>query len=423
LKNGIFEERKVLHMQRPRMKARNLRAVCAAALAALGLAVLTAGGAEAATAPKAPPPAAALGTWTSAEDSGSYSAVAGQHPGIANYYLAWGQQWPAQFISQAEAAGATPYIEIEPWHAGPHWNQTPSFTDIASSADSADTDCTLNGTSYDTSCATWLADVGQAVGQLAKPVIFTYGHEFNVSGQYPWAAGDTGSCGSSPCTPAQWIAAWDAVQAQVNGNGASQYAYWMWAPNADTGGSTVNFTAWWPGAAHVDMVGLDGYPQGAPGWGLCDFQELFGQSFTEMKSLTSLPVFISETDLAPLSTSQDCNGGSYETITGFMADLFSDGGDGILQFQDDGTAALTSAQWSELDTALAKAPQPAASPASSPAPSPVPAIAPATGQQSAAGTGESSWCLMHSGTAENFAPARNARTGGRATLRGTSGRG
>jgi hypothetical protein len=37
-------------------------------------------------------------------------------------------------------------------------------------------------------------------------------------------------------------------------------------------------------------------------WGLCNFQELFGQSFTEMKSLTSLPVFISETDLAPLST-------------------------------------------------------------------------------------------------------------------------
>jgi hypothetical protein len=36
--------------------------------------------------------------------------------------------------------------------------------------------------------------------------------------------------------------------------------------------------------------------------GLCNFQELFGQSFTEMKSLTSLPVFISETDLAPLST-------------------------------------------------------------------------------------------------------------------------
>jgi hypothetical protein len=371
----ITKERKVLQMQRPRTKARTARAVFAAALAALTLASLVLAGlaaspARAATVPKTPQ--TTLGIWTSAEDGGTYSTVAGQHPDIANYYLAWGQQWPAQFITQAEAAGATPYIEIEPWHAGPDWNQTPSFQNITASADSADTDCTLNGSSYDTSCATWLADIGRAVGQLARPVIFTYGHEFNVSGQYPWSAGDTGSCGSSPCTPSQWVAAWNAVQAQIDSNGASAYASWMWVPNAYTGGSTVNFTPWWHGLKRVDMVGLDGSPQAGPGWGLCNFGELFGQSFTEMKSLTSLPIFVSETDLAPLSTSQDCNGGSYETITNFMADLFSNGGDGILQFQD-GTVSLTSAQWSELDAALAKAPQPAASPASSPASSPAPA--------------------------------------------------
>ena len=324
-------------MQRPTTKARTLRAVFAAALAALTLASavlagLTASSAGAATVPKAP--TTTLGIWASAEDGGSYSAVAGQQPDIANYYLAWGQQWPAQFISQAEAAGATPYIEIEPWHAGPGWNQTPSFPAIAGNADSADTDCTLNGTSYATSCATWLAGIGQAVKQLGEPVIFTFAHEPNAAGQYPWAQGDTGSCGSSPCTPAQWIAAWDAVQAQIDSNGASPYASWMWAPNADTGGSTVNFTPWWPGAAHVSMVGLDGYPQSGPGWGLCNFQELFGRSFAEMKSLTSLPVFISETDLAPLSTSQDCDGQGYETISGFMSDLFKNDGDGILQFQD-----------------------------------------------------------------------------------------
>jgi hypothetical protein len=374
-------------MQRPGTKARTARAVFAAALAALTLVSLVLAGlaaspARAATAPKTP--TATLGIWTSAEDGGTYSTVAGQHPDIANYYLAWGQQWPTQFISQAEAAGATPYIEIEPWHAGPDWNQTPSFQDIAANADSADTDCTLDGSSYGTSCATWLADIGRAVGQLARPVIFTYGHEFNVSGQYPWSQGDKGSCGSSPCTPAQWVAAWNAVQAQIDSNGASQDASWMWVPNVDTGGSTVNFTPWWHGLKRVDMVGLDGYPQSGSGWGLCDFQELFGQSFTEMKSLTSLPVFISETDLAPLRTSQDCDGGGYQTITGFIADLFADGGDGILQFQD-GTPALTSAQWSELDAALAKGPHPApasppaSSPPSPPASSPTPASTPAGG--------------------------------------------
>ena len=93
-----------------------------------------------------------------------------------------------------------------------------------------------------------------------------------------------------------------------------------------------------------------------------------------MKSLTSLPVFISETDLAPLSTSLDCDGHSYQTITSFISDLFANGGDGILQFQD-GTPALTSAQWTELDRALARPPQPASSPASPPASPPAPASA------------------------------------------------
>ena len=125
-------------MQRPRTKARTARAVFAAALAALTLAGLvlaglTASSAGAATVPKTPP--ATLGIWTSAEDDGTYSTVPGQHPDIANYNLAWGQQ----FISQAEAAGATPYIEIEPWHAGPDWDQTPSFAAITADADSAPT--------------------------------------------------------------------------------------------------------------------------------------------------------------------------------------------------------------------------------------------------------------------------------------------
>jgi hypothetical protein len=70
-------------MQRPTTRARILRAVFAAALAATGLAALVLAGlkaspAGAATVPKAP--AATLGIWTSAENDGSYSTVPGQHP-------------------------------------------------------------------------------------------------------------------------------------------------------------------------------------------------------------------------------------------------------------------------------------------------------------------------------------------------------
>jgi hypothetical protein len=87
------------------MKSQRLRAALAMALAALCLAGFLTGRALAAPDPPQAPaarqaPAAMLGIWTSAEDGGSYSTVPGQHPDIANYCLAWRQQWPAQFISQ-----------------------------------------------------------------------------------------------------------------------------------------------------------------------------------------------------------------------------------------------------------------------------------------------------------------------------------
>jgi mannan endo-1,4-beta-mannosidase len=289
--------------------------------------VLGVGAARAATAP-----VATLGVWVHAEDSGSYSTVAGQHPNIANYYLAWGQAFPRVFIEHAEAAGATPFVEIEPWHAGPSWNKTPSMVDIGGN-DARD--CGSSGAS---SCAAWLASIGRDVKAFGHPVIFTFAHEFNVSGQYPWSAGD-----SERTTPAQWIQAWDTVQGDIDGNGAGRYASWMWVPNADTGGTTRPFAAWWPGAQHVDMVGVDGYP----GWGNNTFGQVFGRSFAEMKALTGLPIFIAETDLASETGSDGT-----QTVTQFVRAALADGASGLLVYQD-GSPDMSSRQWSELDAALA----------------------------------------------------------------------
>jgi Glycosyl hydrolase family 26 len=313
-----------------RRRTRLFGAIMGAALPALGLTLSAALPAAAATGTA---PKATLGIWISAEDSGNYSTVAGQHPNIANYYLAWGQSFPTAFIDKAHADGATPYIELEPWHAGPSWNETPSMVSIGNNTSA---DCGSSGTS---SCKPWLDAIGGDVKKFGHPVIFTFAHEFNVSGQYPWSHGD-----SENTTPAQWIKAWDTVQADIDNNGGSQNSWWMWAPNAYTGGSTVPFTPWWPGANHVNMVGVDGYPQTQ--YGLDTFQELFGKSFTEMKSLTKLKIFISETDLAP-----ETGTGGTQTVTAFVKAALSAGATGVLQFQD-GSTPLSSKQWSELDAAL-----------------------------------------------------------------------
>jgi hypothetical protein len=313
-----------------RKRTRVFLAILGAASAALGLA-LTLGLPAAAVARSAPK--ATLGIWISAEDSGKYSTVPGQHPNIANYYLAWGQAFPKAFISAAHRRGATPYIELEPWHAGPSWNKTPSMVAIGHNRSA---DCGSRGTS---SCLPWLDSLGRDVRAFGHPVIFTFAHEFNVSGQYPWSVGD-----SEHTTPAQWIRAWDTVQADVNNHGGSRDAWWMWVPNADTGGTTKPFKAWWPGRKHVGMVGLDGYPQ--PQYGLNTFKELFGRSFTEMKALTRLKIFIAETDLAPETGTKGT-----QTVTQFVRSALKDGATGLLQFQD-GSAPLSKKQWSELDSVL-----------------------------------------------------------------------
>jgi beta-mannanase len=267
--------------------------------------------------PASASPRARLGTWISAENSSAtFVAPAGQHPNIANYYLAWGQPFPTAWAKSALRAGATPFIELEPWHI--NWtNSNPSMVAIGDGA-------------YNS----YLKKIGQAVHKFAHPVIFTFAHEFNVSGQYPWSYGD-----AEHTTPAQWIKAWDTAETAVMQNGGRHWAWWMWVPNVDTGGTTQPFKAWWPGQHAVTMVGLDGYPQ--PQYGLNTFAEVFGRSFTEMHALTRLPIFIAETDLADAKPS----------IGAFVSAAKAHGATGVLQFQD-GTPALTTAQWAQLDRAL-----------------------------------------------------------------------
>lgn len=387
---------------RPRVWPKQLWAVIGAVLLTVGLAAFAfSQHATAATGSgKAAPPATTLGIYTTDEDNtGQYpsSWPDGQQPDVANDYLQWGQAWPSSFVSAAQSAGVTPYVELEPWETGPNWSgPAPQFSNISANGDASDSDCINSSGSYTESCKTWLTNIGSAIAAGGKPVILTFAHEFNVSGQYPWAQGDTGSCGSSACTPAQWIAAWDEVVSVVNAS-ANGLAYWMWAPNADTGGTTIDPSPYWPGASEVDMVGVDGYPTTEYGASLGTFSGYFGTTFAEIKKLTSLPIFLSETNLAQMVAS----GG--ESIPNFISDMCSNGGDGFLEFDDAnwGLPSMSSAQWAQADTAMASdcATTGGGTPTPTPSPTPTP-------------TGPNTACQTAAPTA--------APTGLRATVNGSS---
>jgi hypothetical protein len=332
-------------MLRSRLRSRIIWSASAAVVAALGLvggfavshakaqssfAISNAAKAQSAKAQSAPP-ATTLGIWISVEDGGSYSTIPGQHPNVANTYEYWGNSFPTSFADQAEAAGATPFIEIEPWQGG-------GPSDCSYSSDFPDmTTIGANGSAI----SSYLDSFGSAIASFGHPVIVTFAHEFNVSGQYPWSQGD---CEGT--TSAQWIQAWDTVRSDVDST-AGGLAYFMWAPNADTGGTTIDPAPYWPGSSEVDMVGVDGYPDTQYGSQFGTFTGEFGPVFSEIHALTSLPIFISETNLASL------DGSGYESIPNFISDLCSNGGDGVLEWEDGGAPAMSSTQWTELDNALA----------------------------------------------------------------------
>jgi hypothetical protein len=318
----------------------------ACVLTVLGLAVAHTGVAKAASSP----PATNLGIWSSAEDSGSYSTVSGQSPDVANYYLNWGSSYPQSFFSPAQSAGATAFLEIEPWIGS-------QGSDTCSGSGPTMTTIGANGSAIQS----YAKSIGSAIASAGKPVIVTFAHEFNVSGQYPWAQGD---CEGT--TASQWVSAWDAVRNDIDST-ANGLAYFMWVPDVfnGAGGTVVDPTPYWPGASNVDMAGVDGYPQSQ--YGETSFANTFAQTFSIIQGLSAEStiaqpkIFVAETNFSPLGS------GSYESIPNMMSDICSNGGDGTLQFVGySGEPNLTSAQWAALDTAQADAcnsPPPPSAPA------------------------------------------------------------
>lgn len=277
-----------------------------------------------------PPPPTVLGVW-----NGSPGSIpSGVHPDVLNDYVYWGNTGIGGFLTQSATASAVPFVEIEPWQGG-------GTSDCQGGLMGAIAAGGASETGYEKA-------LGSAVASFGHPVIFTFAHEMNIGGQYPWSAGN--GCG---VTPTEWKQAWNSVVANVRSTAAGN-AFFMWAPNVDPNGSDTGAAQYWPGPSTVDMTGVDGYPSFCGCGGT--FADIYGGTFTEIKALpgfSSLPtqkIFLAETSLAPLGSGQfQPIGGS----TGFIHDMCADGGDGVLQFQEGSGNTLTSSQWSSLASSLA----------------------------------------------------------------------
>jgi hypothetical protein len=197
-----------------------------------------------------------------------FAAAAGREPNLLGYYSGWAESFDTSFAETIHQHGVIPFIQIDPTYAS-----------IAAIAD---------GT-YDD----YLRSYADSVRDFGHNVVIGFGHEMNAN-WYSWGYGHT---------PAStFVAAWRHIVTLFRAQGADNVT-WVWTLQADepcTGPiadqpCTGPIASWWPGTQYVSWVGIDGYYRRPTD----TFASIFGQTIKQVRTLTKLPVLLSETAVGP----------------------------------------------------------------------------------------------------------------------------
>jgi hypothetical protein len=126
----------------------------------------------------------------------------------------------------------------------------------------------------------YLIDYARAVRSFGYPVILSFGHEMNAD-WYGWGYRHT--------KPAVFTAAWRHIHTLFHAERAYNVT-WVWTVNVVGGQHISPVSPWWPGAAYVNWIGIDGhYFQQS-----LKFPDLFGVTLDQARKLGHEPVFIAE---------------------------------------------------------------------------------------------------------------------------------
>jgi mannan endo-1,4-beta-mannosidase len=222
----------------------------------------------------------------------AFESETATRPNVAVYYSGWLEPFQYRFAADLAARGAVPLVQINP--AG---------INLAS----------IVAGKYNS----YLATFAQSVRSYGHPVIISFGHEMNGN-WYPW--------GNGKASPATFVAAWRHIVKAFRSSGAYNVT-WLWTINSLAGGpgAAVSPKPWWPGAAYVTWVGIDGYfyYRGE------SFATLFGGTIAAVRRLTRDPVLIAETAAAPVA-------GQAAKVWELFTGVRSDGLLGLVWFDDSG---------------------------------------------------------------------------------------
>ena len=189
----------------------------------------------------------------------SFAAAVGREPDIVLYYSGWGEPFLTRFAETAYAHGAEPFVQIYPPPGG--------LAQLAAGRDEG-----------------YLRAYAAEVRSFGHPVLLSFAPEPNGP-WYRW--------GWTRTLAKAWVAAWRHVVTAFRAAGATNVTWLLTFNVAFPGSGPVS--AYWPGAAYVDWVGIDGYYV-RPG---DTFQSRFMPTIRAVRKLTHKPLFIGETAVGP----------------------------------------------------------------------------------------------------------------------------
>ena len=188
-----------------------------------------------------------------------FTRAVGKQPNLVGYRSGWGEGFQTSFARTVDAHGAFTILQWDPAGA--------SVAGIAAG-------------DYDY----YLRSYADGVRDFGRPVVIGFGREMNAT-WHTWGYGHV--------PPRTFVAAWRHIVRLFRRQGAHNVT-WLWTIQADEGG-TGPIRLWWPGAAYVTWVGIDGYyfhPADT-------FASVFGQTIAQVRTFTRQPVLLSETAVGP----------------------------------------------------------------------------------------------------------------------------
>ncbi len=184
-----------------------------------------------------------------------FTTATGIRPQVVVAYSAWNDPFRTDFAETARSHGAYLLVKMEP-------RKVPLASIIAGKSDK------------------YLRSYADDVRSFGYPVLISFGHEMNGT-WYSWGAGRE--------SPATFAAAWRHVVGVFRAAGAAN-ATWVWTVNV-TNVKANSLRQWWPGAAWVNWVGVDGYYF----FSADTFNSVFGRTLAQIRTFSSAPVLIAET--------------------------------------------------------------------------------------------------------------------------------